>query len=127
MKKPYFKKHKYIKVFTYDDKKRVVIDYHKIENFKPNYLINPDHIFNSNGFQSIVTTNKCAETINPLDFKSQYKADDFKVAIESKVIKDAFGDLKVSKIDLVKVMLFVNIGINVILLYILIKANGGIA
>ena len=119
-----FNKHKFIKVYCYNENKTITLKYFKISKFNPAYLVNSNHIFNSNGYQAILITDKSAETINPLDFTSKFNQKDFKTAIESKVIKDTLGTLKGDKIDLVKVMLFANIFITLILLFILMKNNG---
>lgn len=123
---PKFKKHLWLKIYRFNDNKTVDIEYHKIKGYEPDFLIHSDHIFNSNGFQTVMITNKSAETINPLDFTSQYDAKLFKTAIRCKLVADTFGGLQTSKLDITKVLLFVNIGINVVLLYILIKNSGAI-
>jgi hypothetical protein len=124
--KPVFKKHLYIKVYQFTDKKTVEITYHKIATYQPTFLIHPDHIFNSNGFQTVIITNKSAETINPLDFQSKYNACDFETAMTSKLVKDAFGGLAVPKIDIMKLILFANLGVTLVLLYILLKNTGAV-
>lgn len=122
--KPLFNKHKYIKVYTYNETMTMNVSFHKIATFKPRFLIHPTHVFNHNGFASVLVTNTATETINPLDFNSKYPADRFKTAIESKAINDALGSLNSSKIDMMKVMLFASLFINLIVLYILMKNNG---
>lgn len=119
-----WKKHKYIRVYTYTDKKTITVEYHKIKDYNPPFLINPDHIFNMGGFQCILTSTSACETINPLDFKSQFNPKDYQTAIESKIIKETFSELKTNKIDLMKILLFANLGITVILLYLLLKSRG---
>ena len=123
---PIFRKYNYIKVFKFTEKKTLTVTYHKISNFNPNFLINPDHIFNHGGFQTIITTESSAETLNPLDFESKFNQKDFKVAIESKLVKDAFGSLQTNKIDWMKVILFANLMISATLLYLLLKQTGAI-
>ena len=118
------RKSKYIKVYTYNENKIMTLEYIKIAKFPKTILINPNHIYMSNGFQSIIKTSTSAETINPLDFESKYDAKKFQSAIESKIIRETFGNLETGKIDLMKVLLFVNIGVNLILLYIILKNNG---
>ena len=120
------RKSKYIKVYTYHENKTLTLEYVKIANFPKTILINPNHIYMSNGFQSIIKTSTSAETINPLDFSSKYDAKKFESAIESKIIKETFGNLDTGKLDIMKVLLFVNIGINLVLLYILLKNSGAI-
>lgn len=126
MRKPLFKKYLYIKIYCFNDNKTVDITYHKLANFKPSFLIHSDHIFNSNGFQTVIVTNKSAETINPLDFTSKYNASDFQSAMQSKLIKDAFGGLETNKIDIMKIIMFANLGVTLILLYLLLKNTGTI-
>jgi len=121
-----WKRHKYIRVYNYTDKKTITVEYHKIKGYNPSFLINPDHIFNMGGYQCILTCTNACETLNPLDFKSQFNPKDYQTAIESKIIKETFSELKTSKIDLMKVLLFANLGITVILLYLLLKGNGAI-
>lgn len=120
----FLNKHKYIKVFTFSETKNITIKYYKIKDYKPFYLINPDHIFYHNGYLSIIISDKSAETINPLDFESHFSAKDFKVAIESKLIKETFGTLKDSKIDWLKVIMFANLIVSAILLFIILKQGG---
>ena len=120
----FLNKHKYIKVFKFSETKNITINYYKIKDYKPFYLINPDHIFYHKGYLSIITSDKSAETINPLDFKSRFSAKDFKVAIESKLIKETFGTLKDSKIDWLKVIMFANLLVSAILLFIILKQGG---
>lgn len=123
---PIFRKYNYIKVYEFTEKKTLTVTYHKISKFNPNFLINPDHIFNHGGFQTIIITESSAETLNPLDFESKFNQKDFKVAIESKLVKDAFGSLQTNKIDWMKVILFANLMISATLLYLLLKQTGAI-
>lgn len=122
--KPFFKKHLYLKVIKFNSDKTISINYFKRVDFQPNFLINPDHIFNHKGFNTMVITDKSAETIDPLNFESHFKSEDFKNAIESKIIKETFNNLGSNKLDLVKVMLFANLGITLILLFMLMRMSG---
>ncbi len=116
-------KNKYIKEYHFTNEKNIIIKFHKKDNFKPNFLVNPDHIFLSNGYQTIITSEKSAETIDVTDFKSQYPAEHFKTAINSKLINDAFSSLNRKK-DLLPIIL-IAVGICIaLLLYILFTANG---
>ena len=116
-------KNKYIKEYHFTNDKNIIIKFHKKDNFKPDFVVNPDHIFLSNGYQTIITSEKSAETIDVTDFKSQYPAEHFKTAINSKLISDAFTSLNRKK-DLLPIIL-VGIGIClVLLLYILLTTNG---
>ena len=116
-------KNKYIKEYHFTNDKNIIIKFHKKDKFKPDFVVNPDHIFLSNGYQTIITSEKSAETIDVTDFKSQYPAEHFKTAINSKLISDAFTSLNRKK-DLLPIIL-VGIGICVVLLmYILFTTNG---
>lgn len=123
--KPIFK-HKYIKEYSFSKNKTMKLKYFKLKKYKPSYLINPNHIFNHNGFQTVIVQEGGIETINPLDFKSKYKESDFTSAIESKIIKETFVGLKQEKLDIMKVLLFINLGITILLLYLLLKSTGAI-
>jgi hypothetical protein len=112
-----FNKDKYIKEICYKKDKSIKITYYHQNKFKPKYLINNNHYFFSNGYRTILTSDTVNESINPLDLTSLYPVEKFQTAIESKVINDVFTDLKSSKLDLVKLLLFANIGIGAILLY----------
>ena len=119
-----FNKHKYLRVVKYNSDKSSTITYHLSSKFKPNYLINPDHIFNYKGYRTIITTDKSAETINPLDFNSKYNASDFQTAIESKLIKDTFNTLKPNLFDKTTFMLLLNIILTIAVIYLLMKGQG---
>lgn len=112
-----FNKSKYIKEIRYTKDKLIKITYYHQKKFTPNYLVNNDHIFFSDGYRTVLTSDTVNETINPLDITSLYPVEKFQTAIESKVINDVFSDLKSNKLDLVKLLLFANIGIGAILLY----------
>ncbi len=116
-------KNKYIKEYYFTNDKNIIIKFHKKDNFKPNFLVNPDHIFLSNGYQTIITSEKSAETIDVTDFKSQYPAEHFKTAINSKLISDAFTSLNRKK-DLLPIILVAVAICIVLLLYILFTTNG---
>lgn len=118
------RKNKYIKVYTFQKTKTITIEYFKIKNFDPPYLVNPDHIFMSNGFQTIMTSENAKETINPLNFSSKYPAKMFEIAIDTKLMKDAYTSMKADKLDMQKVLLFIMIGINILMLYMLMKNTG---
>ena len=116
-------KNKYIKEYHFTNNKNIIIKFHKKDKFKPNFLVNPDHIFLSNGYQTIITSEKSAETIDVTDFKSQYPAEHFKTAINSKLISDAFANLNRKK-DLLPIILIAVAICMVLLLYILFTTNG---
>lgn len=119
-----YREYNYIKVINFNKQKGLEINTYKKQGFKPDFLLNPDHVFNLNGFATVVKSDTVAETINPLDLKSQYNVEDFTTAINSKLIHETFSSMKVEKIDMVKVLLFVNIAINLILLFMLGKTQG---
>jgi len=116
-------KNKYIKEYYFTNDKNIIIKFHKKDKFKPEFLVNPDHIFLSNGYQTIITSEKSAETIDVTDFKSQYPAEHFKTAINSKLISDAFTSLNRKK-DLLPIILVAVAICIVLLMYILFTTNG---
>ena len=116
-------KNKYIKEYYFTNDKNIIIKFHKKDNFKPDFLVNPNHIFISNGYQTILTSENSAETIDVTDFKSQYPAEHFKTAINSKLISDAFTSLN-RKRDLLPIILVAVAICMVLLLYILFTTNG---
>ena len=121
-----FGKHKYLRVIKFNSDKSSTITYHLSSKFKPNFLINPDHIFNYKGYRTVIITDKSAETINPLDFESKFNPADFQTAIESKLIKDTFSTLKSNTFDKVTVMLLLNLILLIVVIYLLLKGQGAI-
>ena len=119
-----YREHRYIKVYKFRSDKTLELNIYAKDDFKPDFLLNPDHVFNHGGFSTVIISDTKAETINPLDLKSKYNVKDFTTAINSKLIHETFSTLKTDKIDLVKVLLFVNIAINLILLFILARSQG---
>ena len=117
-------KHKYLRVIKFNTDKSTTVTYHLSSKFKPNFLINPDHIFYYKGYRTIIITDKSAETINPLDFNSKYNASDFQTAIESKLIKDTFNTLKPNLFDKTTFMLLLNIILTIAVIYLLMKGQG---
>lgn len=115
-------KNKYIKEYYFTNDKNIIIKYHKKDKFKPDFLVNPSHIFLSNGYQTIITSENSAETIDVTDFKSRYPAEHFKTAINSKLINDAFSSLNRKK-DLLPLIFFA-VGVCVVLLMYIIFTNG---
>ena len=120
----FLNKHKYLRVIKFNSDKSSTITYHLSSKFKPNFLINPDHIFNYNGYRTVIITDKSAETINPLDFESKFNREDFQTAIESKLIKDTFSTLKSNTIDKTTEMLILNIILHIVVIYLLLKGQG---
>ena len=120
----FLNKHKYLRVIKFNTDKSSTITYHLSSKFKPNFLINPNHIFIYNGYRTVVITDKSAETINPLDFNSKFNSSDFKTAIESKLIKDTFSTLKHNIFDTPTILLLLNLVITFAVLYFLLKSQG---
>ena len=120
----FLNKHKYSRVIKFNSDKSSTITYHLSSKFKPDYLINPDHIFIYNGYRTVIITDKSAETINPLDFNSKFNASDFKTAIESKLIKDTFSTLKPNLFDTTTIILILNLIMTFGILYLLLKGQG---
>lgn len=122
----FLNKHIWLRVVVYNDDKSVTTTYYKSKSFKPNFLINPEHVFIFNGYRSVLLTNKSAETINPLDFKSKYDVDHFHSAIESKLISETFTSLKKSTIDTTTILLILNAVLVIAVIYLQLKAQGSI-
>jgi len=120
----FLNKHKYLRVIKFNSDKSSTITYHLSSKFKPDFLINPDHIFIYNGYRTVIITDKSAETINPLDFNSKFNASDFKTAIESKLIKDTFSTLKPNLFDTTTIILILNLLMSFGILYLLLKGQG---
>jgi len=120
----FLNKHKYLRVIKFNSDKSSTITYHLSSKFKPDFLINPDHIFLYNGYRTVIITDKSAETINPLDFNSKFNATDFKTAIESKLIKDTFSTLKPNLFDTTTIILILNLLMSFGILYLLLKGQG---
>ena len=120
----FLNKHKYLRVIKFNADKSSTITYHLSSKYKPNFLINPDHIFYYNGYRTVIITDKSAETINPLDFESKFNASDFQTAIESKLIKDTFSTLKHNLFDTPTILLIINLVITLGVLYFLLKSQG---
>ena len=121
-----FGKHKYLRVIKFNSDKSSTVTYHLSSKFKPNFLINPDHIFDYKGYRTVIITDKSAETINPLDFESKFNPADFQTAIESKLIKDTFSTLKSNTLDKVTIMLLLNLILLIVVIYLLLKGQGAI-
>jgi hypothetical protein len=122
----FLNKHKYLRIIKFNSDKSSTITYHLSSKFTPNFLINPNHIFNYNGYRTVIITDKSAETINPLDFDSKFNATDFETAIESKLIRDTFNTLKPKLFDTPTILLILNIIITFGVFYLLLKSQGAI-
>jgi len=95
-------------------------------NTDKSLLINPKHVFNFNGYTSVITTYKTAESINPLDFESKYSVNDYKTAIKSKLISDTFATLKVEKFDKVMALIFLNVITLIAIVYLIYNTVEGV-
>ena len=111
------RKDKYIKIIKFKNDKSVEVKLIKSDKLPQDLLVNNNHVFLHNGYKTILTSDTMVESINPLDLKSQYPVEKFKSAIESKIINDVFNTIKHDKLDVNKILLFVNIFISVVLLY----------
>lgn len=113
------RKMKLYKVIYKSDKTFNIKRIKNIDN--ENILINPDHIFfDSKGNRYILTTDRSAESINPLDFESKFSPKEFRTAIESKLINDLFRNFDDKKLSIDRILLFVNIFITFMILYFMI-------
>ena len=120
----FLNKHKYLRVIKFNSDKSTTVTYHLSSKFRPTFLINPDHIFDYKGYRTVIITDKSAETINPLDFKSKFNASDFQTAIESKLIKDTFTTLKPNLFDKTTFLLLIILILNIAVVYLLLKSQG---
>lgn len=111
------RKNEHIKIIKFKNDKSVEVKLIKSDKLPQDLLVNNNHVFLHKGYKTILTSDTVAESINPLDLKSQYPAEKFKTAIESKIINDVFSTIKHDKLDVNKILLFVNIFISVVLLY----------
>lgn len=117
-------KSKYIKVYTFTDTKGLEVKYYKDKDFPKDLLINPDHVFNHRGYRTILTTNKVAESINPLNFNSKFDKSLFEVAINNNFAKDLLSTTDSNKLDITqKLLIGVLAGIG-IAIYLLLKGQG---
>jgi len=114
------RKNKYIKIIKFKNDKSVEVKLIKSNKLPEDLLINHNHVFIHKGYKTVLTSDTVAESINPLDLNSQYPAEKFKTAIETKVVKDVFNTIKREKLDINKILLFVNIFISLILLYYIV-------
>lgn len=112
-----FKRKKHLYKVIYNSDKTFSIK--KIKNIeKENILINPNHIFlDKQGNRYILTSDKAAESINPLDFQSQFSPKEFRTAIESKLINDLFKNFDDRKLSIDRLLIFINIFMTFVILY----------
>lgn len=113
-----------MRVIKFNNDKTSTISYHKKESFKPNYLVNPNHIFLAKGYTTILITDKSPETINPLDFESKYPLEMFETAINTKIIKDTFETIKTKGIDLALLIAGGSLLANLVIIYLLLQSLG---
>ena len=119
-----FQKSKYIKVYTFTDTKGLEVKYYKDKDLPKDLLINPDHVFNHRGYRTILTTNKVAESINPLNFNSKFDKSLFEVAINNNFAKDLLSTTSDNKMDKTQMLLIgVLAGIGIVI-YLLLKSQG---
>src|SRR5690554_7426349 len=119
-----FQKSKYIKVYTFTDTKGLEVKYYKDKDLPKDLLINPDHVFNHRGYRTIMTTNKVAESINPLNFNSKFDKSLFEVAINNNFAKDLLSTTNNNKMDKTQMLLIGVLGGIVIVIYLLLKSQG---
>ena len=122
----FFTKYRYTRIVTYNDNMTVDVKYVKNKDFMKDdtLLVNPEHIYDFKGYKSVITTCKSGESINPLDFESKYEAEKFKVGITTKLIKEAFGTLKISKFDKIMFLLVLNVIQLMAIMYLLYNLLG---
>lgn len=128
-KRNYFNKYKYVRLVKYNDDMTETVQYIKRKIFnkgneEDHILINPKHIYNFKGYTSVIITSKSQESINPIDFESKYSAKDYKTAMKSKHIKDAFDSMKVEKFDKVMFLLILSIVQLIAIAYLLYNLIG---
>ena len=117
-------KSKYIKVYTFTDTKGLNVKYYKDKNLPKDLLINPDHVFNHRGYRTVLTTNKVAESINPLNFNSKFDKSLFEVAINNNFAKDLLSTTSDKTLDKTqKLLIGVLAGIGIVI-YLLLKSQG---
>lgn len=105
-----FNKHQYLRIVRFHTDMSETVSYVKRDKFNQRHeiLINPKNIFNFKGYQTLILTSESNETINPLDFTSKFSAEDFKTAMRSNLIKDAFQGLQVEKFDKLMLLIIIN-------------------
>jgi len=110
-KRNYFNKYKYVRLVKYNDDMSIDVSYIKKDVFNKDdsILVNPKHVYNFKGYQSIIITSNAQESINPIDFESKYDPKHFKAAMKSKLIAETFASLKTDKFDKIMALIFLNI------------------
>ena len=127
-KRNYFNKYKYIRLERYHEDMSITVSYIKKDKFNldDSILINPQHIYNFKGYQTVILTSRTQESINPIDFESKFDPSHFKSAMKSKLIAETFASLKVDKFDKLMMILFVNIIILVAIAYLIYNLMGNV-
>lgn len=128
-KQPILKKSKYLKILYFTEGKESKIFYiipkgNQISFLNKTFLFNPEHIYLSGSFKTLLLTSSSSESINPLDFKSQFNSDIFNSAINNKLIKDTFDTLDQTQTDWLKIIMFANVFLTAILLFLMLKQGG---
>lgn len=112
---------KFVRIIYFHADKSSETQYYVRGSLPKELLIHPDHAFNWHGYTTFITADTAVETINPLDFKSQYKPEEFRSAINSKIIAETFSSLKVEKIDLAKILMAACVLMDAVILYMMFK------
>ena len=109
-KRNYFNKFQYVRLVTYNKDMTVKVSYIKRKDFNTDnsILINEKHVYNFKGYTTIIKTDTCQESINPLDFKSKFNSEHYKTAIRTKLISETFNSLKKDKFDKIMALLMLN-------------------
>lgn len=117
------------KIYVYEVKEDKSVNFYKIPYNKlsdKGIKINPDNIYIRNGKRVIFINEKSAENIDLISFKSTMSRTDFQTAINSKIVKDAFLDLKDSRFNNTNLLLIANIGVTLLILFYVIRMVGGL-
>lgn len=112
------------KIYVYEIKEDKSVNFYKIPYNKlseKGIKINPDNIYIRNGKRVIFINEKSAENIDLISFKSTMSRADFQTAINSKIVKDAFLDLKDSRINHMHLLLIANIGATLLVLFYIFR------
>lgn len=126
----YFKKYKpqnLIKIIEVKNNKYITTSYYdKNDNYVKGILINKEAIYyDSKKIATIVMNCDNAENLNLFTQKPAYNRDEYKVAINTKLIKDTFATLNEGDINKkMLLILFINIIISVLILILLYKTSG---
>lgn len=117
------------KIYVYEVKKDKSVTFYKIPYNKlleRGININPDNIYIKNGKRIIFVNETSAENIDLISFKSTMSRADFQTAINSKIVKDAFLDLKDGRFSNTNLLLIANIGVTLLTLFYVLRMAGGI-